>query len=119
MNDKLAREILSMHADVLSTGIDVTETLARRYPDIAPLLTLAQTLQAKMEMKEVSAEFVQHLYQELMGATVPTTAAATATQRQTPGWMMGAAAVGSAVTGIAAVVLARRASSARSEAMGA
>lgn len=106
MNDKLAREILSMHAEVLATGTDVTDTLARRYPTIAPLLGLAQTLHSKMEMEEVSAEFVERLHQELIGSTVPT-AAPSLTQRQNTGWMLGAA-VGSAVTGLA-VVWARRA----------
>jgi hypothetical protein len=106
MNEKLATEILAMHADVLMAGIDTTEILARRYPPLAGMLGVAQQLGRSFVPVPASAEFRHRLYQELLRTHVtgPVPVRSLSTS-----WIAGAA-IGSVVTGLA-VWLAHRSGS--------
>lgn len=117
MDSNLKREILVMHADVLNTGTDVTEVLASRYPEIATLLYLAQSLHKSLQMVPVSAEFVTDLQRELVRAHLSSPSRQPLLEEQAANnWVIGAA-VGSAVTGLA--VLAARRFNARTQSVAA
>ena len=111
MNDNLAREILMSHADTLAAGHDVTETLAIRYPELAPMLRLARDIDGVLAMVPVSAEYKQTLKATLLQRhVVPAfdspVMAGVANERN--GWVVpGAVAVGSALTGLAVYGLRR------------
>ncbi len=112
MNENLAREILMSHADTLAAGHDVTETLAARYPDLAPMLRLARDVDSVLAMVPVSAEYKQALKANLLQRHTPApelaghVLAGPATERN--GWLVpGAVAVGSALTGLAVYGLSR------------
>lgn len=104
MNDKLATELLAMHADVLVKGDDTTALLAQRYPELADLLHIAQQLGRAFAMLPVPEPFRLRLYHEL--ARTPVAGPAPTRQVASFGWVAGAA-LGSAVTGLA-VWLAHR-----------
>ena len=108
MNDNLAREILMSHADTLAAGHDVTETLATRYPDLAPLLRMARDIDSVLAVVPVSAEFKYALKSSLLQrhAATPTLALGNSAEERS-GWRIGAVALGSAATGLAVYSLRR------------
>ena len=111
MNDNLAREILMSHADTLAAGHDVTETLATRYPELAPLLRMARDIDSVLAVVPVSAEFKFALKTSLLQRHAATPAlnlgnrAGQTDERN--GWRLGAVALGSAATGLAVYSLRR------------
>lgn len=111
MNDSLAREILMSHADTLAAGHDVTETLAARYPDLAPLLRLARDIDTVLAIVPVSAEYKQTLKANLLqrhaAAPVLDTPVGAGTSAERDWLVPGAVAVGSALTGLAVYGLRR------------
>lgn len=112
MNDNLAREILMSHADTLATGHDVTEKLATRYPELAPLLRMARDIDSVLAVVPVSAEFKYSLKTSLLQrhAATPTfnSIPATGQAEERSGWAIGGAvALGSAMTGLAVYSLRR------------
>ncbi len=109
INDNLAREILMSHADTLAAGFDVTDTLAERYPELAPLLWLARDVDSSLEKMAVSAEFVRSLRASLLQSPqmVPTEQGAPESAER-PSWQVGGAvALGSAATGLAVYAMRR------------
>lgn len=100
MNNKLAQEILSKHADNLVCGQDVTDKLATQYPELASLLEIARGISHEYVMVPVAAEFAADLGEDLLNT--PLTLSEEDGQPTKIGWIIGAAAVGvgSAVTGI-------------------
>ena len=105
MNSKVAEEILMMHADALCAGTDVTEVLMNHYPELAPLLRIAQSAAYSYEMVPLSADFATRLHFSLLkkGSALPELAPSNEVA-----WMIGAIiGLGSAVTGVA-IWVARR-----------
>ena len=103
-----AADILSAHADHL---IDPSASAVDAAPDelsyLRPLMELAERLRCTMVPVEPSATFVQSLGRELIEAARRRQAA---TQRLRRGIVIGAAALGSALSlaGLVALVLVRR-----------
>lgn len=107
INDKLAREIVSAHADALRHGYDVTDVLAGRYPQIAPLLRIAQDVNAALVLLPVPLAFRAALHADLLRARPARDDAPAHAANAGPGWVIGSVAVGSAVTGLAVYLLRR------------
>ena len=105
MNSKVAEEILMMHADALCAGTDVTEVLMNHYPELAPLLRIAQSAAYSYEMVPLSADFATRLHFSLLqkGSALPEP-----TPSNQLAWVLGAiVGIGSAVTGIPILVTRR------------
>lgn len=107
MNYKIAREILMSHADSLRQGYDVTDEMAARYPDLEPLLRMAQQVKGVLKVVPVSAEFATDLQQELMAAPYKVIEAPAEEQSQQTGLIIGVAAIASAATGVAVWAISR------------
>lgn len=106
MNSKVAEEILMMHADALCAGTDVTDVLMNHYPELAPLLRIAQSAAYSYEMVPLSADFATRLHFSLLqkGTALPEPMPSNQL-----GWMIGAIiGIGSAVTGVAFLVARRQ-----------
>ena len=96
MNEKLARELVNAHAEALRQGYDVTDSMSKRYPELAPLFTVAQGVLELMEPVVVSAEFVSALQSELLQN--PISVQKPEANTQAPWLIGGAVALTSAVT---------------------
>ena len=109
MNDNLAREILMSHADTLAAGHDVTETLAARYPELAPLLRLAREIDGVLEAVAISAEFYETLKATLLQTPLVLNGDDVGVESaERPSWQVGGAvALGSAATGLAVYAIRR------------
>lgn len=107
MNYRIAREILMSHADSLRQGYDVTEDMAARYPELEPLMRMAQQVKGVLQIVPVSAEFAADLQHELMNAPYKVIEAPAEAQHQQKGLIIGVAAVASAATGVAVWAISR------------
>ena len=107
MNYNIAREILMSHADSLRQGYDVTDEMAAQYPELEPLLRMAQRLKGVLKVVPVSAEFATQLQEELMAQPFTVIDVPTEEQTQQTGLIIGVAAIASAATGVAVWAISR------------
>jgi DNA repair exonuclease SbcCD ATPase subunit len=110
MNRRELQKILADHADQLIRGQDQTESLIQQYnaeaQELAPLLRLAQRLQAVLVPVSPRAVFVQQLQEDLLHVDRQLTVAAPENERR-PAWL-GAATLGSLLSLVGLLLLLRR-----------